>query len=144
MPHPWPSTLPPDAHWRYDEFFKHHWLRMQHCDIALVTPVAVGSGWIVGVNRHWDIKRRSVGGSAPSAEFGKKMVERWLWANLPRLRAEVDAKPRPRTLGCGPVDPTGPRRPYVPPTYPPPPTPEERVELERKEHRRRRGKGRRG
>lgn len=147
MPQPWPSTLPPDAHWRYDSFFKHHWLRMGHCDIALVTPVAVGSGWIVGVNRHWDIRRKSVGGGAPSAEFGKKMVQRWLWANLDRVRREVDAKPKPKTACGHPIgsaaaeaSKNAPRRPYVAPNYGPPPTAEERVELQRKEYKRRRGK----
>lgn len=152
MPIPWPSSLPSDVTWRYDAFFKHHWLRMDHCDIAQVTPVAVGTGWLVYVNRHWGIRRKSVGGKAPTAEFGKKMVDRWLWANLARLRREVAAIPRPRTATGEPVGPDVPQAPPVPavarpaaprPDYGPPPTPEEMIELQRKENRRRRGKKRR-
>lgn len=151
MPNPWPTSLPSDAQWRYDAFFKHYWLRLGHKDIASVTPVAVGPGWIVGVNRHWAITRKGVGGKAPSAECGKKMVERWLWANLDRIQREVDALPKPRTACGHPVgsaaaeaSKNAPRKSYVAPVHGRPPTPEELVELERKDRQRRRGKRRRG
>lgn len=93
-------SLPAGIEWRHDPFYGHHWLFMDHVVVAQVTPAELVGDWIVYINRQWTIERRNPSGRTPSLSFGKKMAERWLAANFSRVRAEVDLKPKPHTMGC--------------------------------------------
>lgn len=101
-------SLPAGVEWRHDPFYGHHWLFVEHVVVAQVTPAELVGDWIVYINRQWPIERRNPRGRTPSLGFGKKMAERWLAANFPRVRDEVDQRPKPHTLGCVMGERTGP------------------------------------
>lgn len=61
--------------------------------VAMVSPRAT-EGWVGNVNRHRALDAKLPSGYAATAEFGRKMTERWALANLERLRIEIAARPR--------------------------------------------------
>lgn len=71
------------------QFVGIHILLLDFTELARVSERVSGDGWLSTVNRHQRDSRRHLSIIAPSERAAKRWAERWVCANLARIRSAL-------------------------------------------------------